>query len=150
MPRRQAVAIDDCGDQACTPGATGAAFAELCALLGADTDLGHGGKTPRTLAISNPMSMGSSPGTWGANAERRAQPLSLRAGYASYATPPNRSVTEPSEKTARMALAKSGAIESTVKESNCDSGAIGSVLGTTTSLIAEFFSRSTAGPLKTA
>src|SRR6266700_1000449 len=45
-----------------------------------------------------------------------------------------------------MALAISGAIDSTVSLSNCFSGWIGSVLVTMTSLIAEFFSRSTAGP----
>ena len=51
VARRLAMAIDDGGHQPGAPRATGSAFAELCALLGADTDLGHGGKTPRTLAI---------------------------------------------------------------------------------------------------
>ena len=52
VARRLAVAVDDGGNQAGATGATGSAFAELGALLGADTDLGHGGTTPRTLAIS--------------------------------------------------------------------------------------------------
>jgi hypothetical protein len=38
-----AVAVEDCGDLACAAGAAGSALAELGALLGSETDLGHGG-----------------------------------------------------------------------------------------------------------
>ena len=61
-------------------------------------------------------------------------------------SPPKRPLTEPSQKMASMAPARSGAIDMTRSESNCLSSEIGSVLLTITSRTGAFFSRSTAGP----
>ena len=71
VARRLAVAVDDGGNLAGATGAAGAAFAELGALLGADTDLGHGGRTPRTLAISN---------RWRGNTQEHGGPRAETAG----------------------------------------------------------------------
>ena len=61
-------------------------------------------------------------------------------------SPLKSSLTDASSKTASIASATIGAIESTRRASNCLSSEIGSVFVTTTSRIGPFFSRSTAGP----
>src|SRR5699024_2437333 len=78
---------------------------------------------------------------------RRGNLISLTGGVHQYL---NRLVTEPSINTALTAWASSGAIDSTVSLSKRFCSGIGSVLVTITSHTEEFFSRSTAGPLKTA
>ena len=62
-----------------------------------------------------------------------------------YADPSKSPVTEPLSKTARMVLASSGAIDSTVSWGNCLSSPIGKVFVTITSRAPHSASRCAAG-----